>query len=187
MISNKALFGAISLVLVLTFISCAPTAKVTTYGGPSIQQAQAESYFGPKARLAVARFSDKTGKGWYTGEIGDGIVDMLTTALFNTNRYIVLERQILQDVLAEQDLGASGRIQPGTEAPIGKIEGAELLVVGAVTEFEPHASGLGGGLGARLGGPLGAIAAGFKKAHIAIDLRLVDAKTSRILAATSVE
>lgn len=187
MISDRSLFGAISLLLTLTFISCAPTAKVTSYGGPSTQQAQAESYSGPKARIAVSRFNDKTGKGWYTAEIGHGMVDMLTTTLFNTNRFIVLERQILQDVLAEQDLGASGRIQAGTEAPIGKIEGAELLVVGGVTEFEPHAAGAGGGLGAILGGPFGAIAGAFKKAHIAIDLRIVDTRTSRILAATSVE
>lgn len=187
MVQNRMLFGVISLILTLGLISCAPTAKVTSGGGPSIQQAQLESYSGPKARIAVTRFTDKSGKGYWTGEIGNGMADMLTTALFNTNRYIVLERQILQDVLGEQDLAAAGRVQAGTEAPIGKIEGAEILVVGAVTEFEPRAAGAGGGLGGILGGRFGAIAGAFKKAHIAIDLRLVDAKTSRILAAISVE
>jgi len=34
---------------------------------------------------------------------------------------------------------------------------------------------------------LGAVAGGLKKSHIAVDLRVVDARTSRIVAATSVE
>jgi curli biogenesis system outer membrane secretion channel CsgG len=152
-----------------------------------IQEKQAEAYNGPKARVAVSRFTDKTGKGWWTGAIGDGMADQLTTALFNSNRYIVLERQTLGDVLREQDLGASGRVRQDTAAPIGEIEGAELLIVGAVTEFEGNASGAqGSGAGARRG-ILGAITGGFKRAHMAIDLRVIDAKTSRVLAATSVE
>lgn len=123
----------------------APKATVTTPEGRAIEEAQQEPYDGPKARIAVARFTDKTGKGWWTGAIGDGMADMLATALFHTNRFIVLERQTLADVLKEQDLAAAGRIKKGTEAPIGEIEGAELLVTGAVTEFEPGQSGIGGG------------------------------------------
>jgi len=167
-----------------------PKAKVTSGGGPGIQQAQQEAYNGPKARIAVSRFTDKTAKGWWTGQIGDGMADMLATALFNTNRYIVLERQTLNDVLAEQDLGASGRIRKETAAPIGKIEGAELLVTGAVTEYEPGASGASGGITSGRGGwgeVAGGILGSFKKAHIAIDLRIIDTRTSRIVAATSIE
>ncbi len=163
-------------------------AKVTSgEDSAGIQEKQAEAYDGPKARVAIARFTDKTGKGWWTGTIGDGMADQLTTALFSTNRYIVLERQTLNDVLREQDLGASGRVRQDTAAAIGEIEGAELLIVGAVTEFEGDASGAqGAGAGARKG-ILGAITGGFKRAHMAIDLRVIDAKTSRVLAATTVE
>jgi curli biogenesis system outer membrane secretion channel CsgG len=167
-----------------------PKATVTTPGGKSIDEAQQEAYDGPKARIAVSQFKDKTGKGWWTGAIGDGMADMLSTALFHSNRYIVLERQQVSDVLREQDLGAAGRIKKGTEAPIGEIEGAELLITGAVTEFEGAASGGGGGIGG-VGGTagriLGGIAGGIKKAHMAIDVRVIDTKTSRIVAATSVE
>jgi curli biogenesis system outer membrane secretion channel CsgG len=173
--------------------SCAPTATVTSTGGPSIAQAQAERYDGPKARLAVGEFQDKTAKGGWTGgwagmfglqwrEIGEGMRDMLTTALFNSNRYIVLEREQLGEVLAEQDLGESGRVKKGTEAPIGEIYGAELLITASVTEFEGSAKGVGGGtriLGVRVGG-------GVTKGHVAIDIRIIDTKTSQIVAATSV-
>ncbi len=178
------------LFLTMTVSCVTPGTKTTVtsgQGGPSIDEAQAVAYNGPKARIAVARFKDKTGKGWYTSRIGDGMADQLVTALFNTNRFIVLERQVLSDVLSEQDLGASGRIRKDTAASIGEIEGAELLVVGAVTEFEGAASGAGGGIGGFSKGILGGIMGGYKKAHMAIDMRVIDARTSRIVAATSVE
>jgi Curli production assembly/transport component CsgG len=102
------------------------------------------------------------------------------------------------DILREQDLGGAGRIKKGTEAAIGEIEGAELLIAGTVTEFEGAASGGGGavgGLGGLRSGSLwgvgsaiiGAIAGGLKNAHIAIDVRVIDTRTSRIVATTSVE
>ncbi|MDH7512035.1 MAG: CsgG/HfaB family protein [Clostridiales bacterium] len=184
-----------SLVMIFGFLmSCAPTAKVTSAGGPSIAEARAERYDGPKARLAVGEFRDKTAKGegptgWFGmfgihfKEIGDGMRDMLTTALFNSNRFIVLEREQLDTVLQEQDLAASGRVKKGTEAPIGEIYGADLIITAAVTEFEGGAKGVGGEtrvLGVTVGG-------GLTKAHIAIDLRIIDAKTSQIVAATTVE
>ena len=174
------------IVLALASFACAaiqPGTQATVTSGSSqdLNQARMEAYNGPKARIAVARFTDKTGKGWWTGRIGDGMADQLATALVMSNRFIVLERQNLDTVLAEQDLAAAGRIKSGTEAAIGEIEGAELLVVGAVTEFEGAASGGGGSLGG-FGGPLiGAIAGGLRRAHMAIDMRVVDAKTSRIL------
>ena len=175
------------------FVCCAPTATITSGGGPSMAEAQAEKYDGPKARLAVSEFVDKTAKGggqtgWLSmfgvnfKEIGDGMGDMLTTALFNTNRFIVLEREKLEAVLKEQDLGATGRVKKGTEAPIGEIYGAELLVTAAVTEFEGSAKGVGGGT--RVLGVT--VAGGMKKAHLAIDLRIIDTKTSQIVGATAV-
>ena len=191
--NSKLLVLGLVIVVLFGLVGCQslsqPKAQVTSgTGGPSIQEAQMEAYNGPKARIAVSRFTDKTGKGWWTGTIGDGMRDMLSTALFNTNRFIVLERQILQDVLAEQDLGASGRIKQETAAPIGQIEGAELLVTGAVTEFEPGSSGIGGSLGGGdVGRVVGGILGGMRKSHVAIDLRVIDTRTSRIVAATSVE
>lgn len=180
-------------VLALWLISCAPTATVTSGGGPSIAEAQAERYDGPKARMAVGEFQDKTAKGggqtgWLSmfgvsfKEIGDGMRDMLTTALFNSNRFIVLEREQLDTVMKEQDLATAGRIKRGTEAPTGEIYGAELIITAAVTEFEGGAKGIGGGtkvLGVTVGG-------GLTKAHVAIDLRIIDAKTSQIVGATTV-
>ena len=169
-------------------VTSGTTARVTSgQDSPGIDQAQAEYYNGPKARIAVSRFKNKAGGGWWTTGIGDGMADQLTTALFNTNRFIVLERQALKDVLSEQDLGASGRVRSDTAAAIGEIEGAELLVVAAVTEFQADSSGGGGSLSGSVSDIFGAVLGGFKRSHLAIDLRIIDSRTSRILAATSVE
>src|SRR6056297_2328035 len=182
--------------LVMLMLAGCPTGTTTNVresSGRSMADAQAENYNGPKARIAVARFENKTADaagyaGWYSPSIGDGMADMLTTALVNSGRYIVLERQALDDVLGEQDLGASGRVREETAAAIGEIEGAELLVVAAVTEFDGNSGGTSGRIGGgNLGRVVGAIAGGSRSAHMAIDLRVVDARTSRILAATSVE
>lgn len=151
---------------------------------PTIDQAQAVAYNGPRARVAVYDFQNKTGKQFY--QMGRGMSDMLATELLNTNRYIVLEREKLDAVLREQDLARGGRVQPGTGAPTGQIEGAELLVTGAVTVFEPNYQG--GGLGSiriHRRHP-GGIGAGIKQAYIEIDLRVIDTRTSRLVAATTV-
>jgi curli biogenesis system outer membrane secretion channel CsgG len=182
---NVLHLGLAAALLVSGACRTPPAATVTSHGGPGIAEAQAVPYNGPKARITVSKFTNKAARG--SDEIGRGITDMLSTALFNSNRFIVLERQDLGEVMKEQDLGSSGRIKPGTQAPIGEIEGAELLVVGAITEFEPNASGAGGGvLG---GGPFFVTGAGggVNTAHIALDIRIIDAKTSRIVAAESVE
>jgi curli biogenesis system outer membrane secretion channel CsgG len=163
------------------------TQVTTGHGSPDINAAQREAYDGPKARVAVSRFTNRTHKRWWSREIGDGMADQLTTALFNSGRYIVLERQTLSDVLTEQDLARSGRIRQGTGAATGQIEGAELLITGAVTEFEADAGGTRGGLGGGAGNILGAIVGSMKQAHMAIDVRVIDARTSRIVAATSVQ
>ncbi|MFP4056750.1 MAG: CsgG/HfaB family protein [Candidatus Brocadiia bacterium] len=163
-----------------------PQARVSGgWDSPTIGQAQAMHYNGPRARIAVINFVDKTAKGY--PHIGEGLADMLSTELFNTGRYIVLERQDLGAVLAEQDLARSGRVMPDTEAPTGQIEGAELLVKGSVTAFEPNYQG--GGLGAVLLNRRHPAAGGgkIKQAYIALDLHIVDARTSRIVAAVPVE
>ena len=183
----KGVVGWLILGTCLVCFGCAmpgqPTAQVTHAQGPSMMEAQMARYDGPQARIAVGDFQVKAAGA--TMEIGDGLREMLLTALFNTNRFIVLERQAIQDVMLEQDLGASGRVKTQTAAPIGQLEGAELLVYGVVSEFKMGSSG--GGL--RLGLPNLplSLGGGVKNAHLAVDLRVVDTVTGRILFATRVQ
>lgn len=194
LISRPAM-RAFAILSMMVFAADAPAqagteVRVRDSSGRSMADVAAEHYNGPKARIAVARFENKTADSyrWYSPAIGDGMADMLTTALVNSGRYIVLERESLDTVLSEQDLGASGRVREETAAAIGEIEGAELLVVAAVTEFDGNSGGTRGSLGgSKIGKVFGAITGGQRSAHMAIDLRVVDARTSRVLAATSVE
>ena len=185
-----------------TFMS--PT-TVTSKIGQTVEEAQAEIADGPKKRVAIRRFDNKTAIGSQgQHNIGTGMLDMLTTALMNSGRFIVLEREQMNDVMTEQNFGASGRVRGKTAARIGNVEGAELLIYGAVTDYTADQTGVqasaGNSAGASIGalfGPvgivIGALAGGLaasasaQKAHVAIDLRLVDANTGRVVSATTVQ
>ena len=135
--------------------------------------------------LAVMKFTTTAGGGgsyWYNAswDLGDGMAEMLATALVETGKFKILERQQIHDVLGEQDLGDSGRVDPATAAKIGKILGARYLVYGTVNEFEYSKAGGGGGV--RIGGFR--VGADEAKAHVGMDIRIVDAVTSEILFST---
>ncbi|MGZ5425516.1 MAG: CsgG/HfaB family protein [Candidatus Aminicenantales bacterium] len=135
--------------------------------------------------LAVMKFTTTAGGGtnfWYgaSWDIGDGMAEMLVTALVETGKFKVLERQQIHDVLGEQDLGDSGRVDPATAAKIGKILGARYLIYGTVNEFEYSKAGGGGGV--RIGGLR--VGASEAKARVGMDVRIVDAVSSEILFST---
>jgi curli biogenesis system outer membrane secretion channel CsgG len=185
---KKVLFLS-ALVLVfassICFAGMQPTAQVdNNAGAPPLPP-----YSGPKARIAVADFDVKAAKAG--GEIGTGLREMLVTALMNSGRFSVLERQALKAVMQEQELAASGAAQAGSGAQRGQIKTADILVSAAVTEFEPSASGGGGGIGG--GGSVGSgilggiIGGAMNKAHMALDLRIIDTSTSEVLASTRVQ
>ncbi|MBS3918669.1 MAG: SH3 domain-containing protein [Deltaproteobacteria bacterium] len=186
------------IISVGVFFSCAavervtqPKAKSTSPEGtgPTIEQAQKEDYRGPKARVAVTRFEDKSAKGKTTGQIGDGMAEMLSNALLKTNRFIVLERGAIGDVIKEGDFGASGRVRPETAPKIGEIEGAELLIQGTITEFEPGTAGARGSGSARPPRRRGLpdIFGGITTSHVAMIVKVIEARTARILASEQVE
>jgi curli biogenesis system outer membrane secretion channel CsgG len=151
------------------FIACGPTATVINTGGPTIEEAQNVDA-SAKMRIAVSRFENKT-----QYSVGYGMTDMLVSALFRTNRFIVLERENLDVVMQEQDLSKSGAVSKQASIASGELEGAAFLVLGAVTEFEPNQRGVRTPVG------------GVKQSHVAIDLRIVDTRTSRIVASVTVE
>ena len=162
--------------LALSLAGCfGSTATVVDSGAaaPTVQQAQAAPYNGPQKRIAVTRFEFRANEG--AGDVGGGMTDMLTNALFNTGRFIVLERDRLSDVMEEQDRTASDRFKKETAPAKGQLEGAELLIRGSVTEFEPKCKGGS------------AILVSGNVACIAINLIITDARTGRILNATTVE
>ncbi|MBM3892267.1 MAG: hypothetical protein FJ388_24385, partial [Verrucomicrobia bacterium] len=94
-------------------------------------------YFGLKRLVAVTRFINKSG---YQGQLqlGNGLADMLTDALMRSGRFILVERQQIQDVLREQDFAQSGRAIAAGAAEIGKLLNAQAIVIGTVTHYDEH-------------------------------------------------
>ena len=186
----RALLRVLMFVLCpIILVACAsmtqPTAQVDTTAGAQ----PLPPYSGPRARVAVADFDVKAAKA--TFEIGSGLREMLVTALINSNRFSVVERQVLEAVMKEQELSISGAAQTGSGPTIGQIKTADIIVTAAVTEFEPQASGgragIGGGGSVGSGVLGGLLGAAMNKAHMALDIRIVDTSTSEVLAATCVQ
>lgn len=189
----KRIFLCVGLGMVIFGLAgCASVQTVTQPTAQVDQNAGAQPlppYSGPRARIAIADFEVKAAKA--SGEIGSGLRDMLVTALVNSNRFAVVERQVLNAVMQEQELSSSGAAQPGSGPQRGNIRTADLVVTAAVTEFEPQASGgragIGGGGGVGSGILGGLLGAALNKSHMALDLRIIDTSTSEVLAATRVQ
>lgn len=196
-------------IIFLWLAACASTAEVTKGGGATIGEAQAEKYDGPKARIAVGKIIDKSGTGVKSlsyqlgllsqrgggstpdaGGVTGGIRDMITTALFQSNRFIVLERENLNDVLTEQEFSVSGRVGEASRIPAGRVEGAELLVVGAITGFDAAAAGGGGfpiPIPLNRGRDVMMLDLEIRKAFVSMDLRVIDTRTGRVVSTVAVE
>jgi curli biogenesis system outer membrane secretion channel CsgG len=113
-----------------------------------------------------------------------GLTEMLTTALTKTERFVVLERAALDKVTAEQDLGASGRVNPEFAPQLGKLTGAQALITGDITRFSYTQSSVGGS-----GSFLRGLGAKVEKlnAQVGIDLRIIDAETGEVLLSQSAD
>ena len=113
----------------------------------------------------------------YFVELGSGVADILMSELYRSEQFRLTERMQLAEVLFEQDLGQSGRVDKATAAEVGRITGAELLIFGSVTEFSVSTTGGGGRFFGLLGG-----SAEIVTARVTVDLRFVDAATAEIVA-----
>lgn len=154
-----------------------------TVGQPALFASKKNDGPRVKKRIAVFVFADKTDKSWRWWNnkgVGQGISDMLTTALVKTGNYRVIERAELDKILDEQDLGNSGIVTPESAAKVGQVLGVELAVLGSVTEFGYKKSKTGG----RIKGY--GLAVQSQSATIALDCRFVNTSTGEILSAESV-
>ncbi|MFN2382922.1 MAG: CsgG/HfaB family protein [Gemmatimonadota bacterium] len=111
-------------------------------------------------------------------EFARGLTEMLTTALVETGRFVVLERKAIEQVLSEQDFGAGGRVNTATAPAVGQAIGAQVLITGDITEFTYQQSSLGGNISI-----LRSVGATGERltAMVALDIRLLDAVTGEVV------
>jgi sugar lactone lactonase YvrE/TolB-like protein len=84
-----------------------------------------------RTRIAVVDL-DSQGQRAKSEELGKIAAQWLTTAFVNQGRFDVIERQALQEIIEEQQLGSAGVIDVNTAAQLGRVLGAAYIVTGAV-------------------------------------------------------
>jgi curli biogenesis system outer membrane secretion channel CsgG len=137
------------------------------------------TYDGPRANIAVGDFQVKARNA--TNYIGDGLREMLQTALFESQRFNVMDRLDSEGMTAEQMLSYSKMARKGSKKLGRQMEIAELLIYGTVTEFEAETTGAA--VTAEIEDVPAKASADIKDAHMAIDIRVVDTASGRIVAA----
>ena len=90
-------------------------------------------------KMAILTFEDKSGKARAYGGLSDTITDNIISAVLNdptaTEFLEIISRDQLQQVMAEQNLGFTGRFDLNTVANIGEVAGVHELVVGQITQI----------------------------------------------------
>lgn len=128
----KKIFIGISLI---AFVVGCTTQKTVVQVEPQvqeIQQIQQEEQQVLKRKVAIARFSNETeyAKGVFYDKdndpVGKQAVDILSTKLASTNKFILLERQDMDKILEEMKIAGGEGFQ--------KV-GADYIIVGSITEF----------------------------------------------------
>ncbi|MBY0356626.1 MAG: hypothetical protein K2W82_01385 [Candidatus Obscuribacterales bacterium] len=153
---------------------------------------QAPAQADAKRRIAVLPFeygavTSQVG----TVDVGKGITTLMITRLVNDGTYKVVDRQMLDQILKEQNLSVSDRADPQTALKIGKILACDAIIVGTVTNFGfenknvnvgaaasaatsyiPYVGGFGG---------FGSLGVRKSKVKVAINARIIDTNTTEIL------
>lgn len=126
-------------------------------------------------------------------DIIKGFSKMLETAIVKTNKMAVYEREQLDPVLSEQLAGAAGLT--GGKARVGDLAGIDYVVSGSITKFggKTEESGVSGEVLGLFGSGSGqgVLSKGVKQTKttfiMAVDIKIVDTTTGRIVAAETVE
>src|SRR5882762_4790510 len=128
---------ALSLFLILSLSACAPSSSVKQKETMTIDKTK--GMVSLKRRIGVVDFENKTTYG--ANRLGTSASDILITELAKSGKFIVVERDKIDKLMAEQKLGMSGAIDPNTAAKMGKILGLNAIVTGAISQFGEQTEG----------------------------------------------
>ena len=99
--------------------------------------------------------------------------EMLTTSLVQTGRFNLVERNRIDRAIKEQKLGMVGVVDAATAAEMGKVLGAEYIVLGALTSVAKKRIDKFGYI--------------LVEVRVAVDVRAVNSTTGRILLSETAE
>ncbi len=172
----------LSSLLFLLVFSSAPAFAFFGIGEDETESANEDfglpEYNGVKHAIAVLP-PKYTAVVTYTGDLSQNIGSMLESALYDTNRFVVVDRDRIDDTLREQNLQTSGRAAQASDvARTGAIRSSRYLAEVEITDVEGAESGKSGGIsvgGFRIGGSGG-------KASVTTIVKVIDSTTGEIVA-----
>jgi len=85
-----------------------------------------------KATIAVVEFADLEGN---VTNFGRFLAEELITRLHETEKFKVIERQLLNQVIKEQKLTLSGIVDPNSAKQLGRVLGVDAIVSGSITDL----------------------------------------------------
>ncbi len=91
----------------------------------------------PRKTVAVLYFDNYTGRADYD-PLGKGIATMMITDLSSVQEIQIVERDRLQDLVKEIDNQGTKYFDSTTAVKVGKLTGAQYVVVGAVGAVQPQ-------------------------------------------------
>ena len=86
--------------------------------------------------VAISYFDNTSGLEQYN-PLSKGLADMLITDLSNVKSIQIVEREKLESLLKEIDLGEGKFIDPNTAQKLGKGLGADYILTGAFLSIDP--------------------------------------------------
>jgi len=172
--TSLAVLTAVAL-LIGGLPSCASKAPTVSGGydtGTAIPDAPVVNK-GPKKRIAVIEFNNKTPN--RRMNLGEVAAEILTTELFKTGNFIMVERNDLDKVLDENRRSREADIDPATAAQTGRVLGVNAVVIGNITNYATKVEGIE--------------VLGYKKkvqtAEVTVDVKVIDVNTGQIIYADS--
>ncbi len=154
-------YGMIAVLLLLVFM-------LAGCGGVQLQVAPKEKLSGSIKTIAIMKFADARQdkeKGAYDNP-SMIIQEKMISGLVNQGIFRVIERQQLEKILAEQKLQMSGMIDNNSAVEIGKMLGADGIMVGSITEY-----------GRTI----------YPKARLTVNVRVIEVKTGLVKWATEIK
>jgi TolB-like protein len=112
-----------------------------------------------KTKVAVLDFQLQ-GNGYETDDMGLIVAEWFITALVREGRFDVVERALLNKILAEQKMSLSGIVDQNSATQLGRILGVKVIISGSVMKLQNV---------------------------VEINARIIDVETASIIAAESVK
>lgn len=140
----------------------------------SINDSRAQMVEAREPRIAIGNFEYKG-----VAHLRDGtapFVDMIATALIKTRKFKLVERDRVREALNEMGLGEAGVVDPADCQRLGTLIKADLILFGTITEASLDSKVVA----------LDGLNTTTESMRMAVDLRIIDAKTGDIKTAETI-